>query len=187
MVHLATASIQVIWYFVAAVWLILAFRTKRTIARSGGMARLAVLTVLAAIVLIRPLAHSSLHQPIWAPSPVQSLLALVLVVVGAVFALWARFTIGANWSGTVTLKADHQLIQSGPYHFVRHPIYSGLFLMAFASALQFDEPYGFLLLIVLITLLIPKIILEEKLMTQSFPDQYPAYRQRVKAIIPFVL
>ena len=116
-----------------------------------------------------------------------SLVALVLVVVGAAFAIWARVTIGANWSGTVTLKEDHELMQRGPYHVVRHPIYSGLSLMGLATTLVVDEAYGFLILGVAIAVFIPKIMLEEKLMTENFPDQYPQYRQRVKAIIPFIL
>ncbi len=179
--------IQAVWYVVAAVWLILAFRTKRTVRRSGGMARLAVLVVAVVIVLSRPLANSSLHDRIWGPSPVLSLVALIGVAAGASFAIWARVTLGANWSGVVTLKEDHELIQRGPYRLVRHPIYSGLLLMGLATTLQFDEPYGFIILGVAIAVFIPKMMLEEKLMTENFPDQYPRYRERVKAIIPFVV
>lgn len=186
MERFANDFIQGVWYVVAAVWLILAFRTKRAVRRSGGVARLAVVVVIVVIVFIRPLANSSLRDQIWGPSPVLSLVALVLVVVGAAFAIWARVTIGANWSGTVTLKEDHELMQRGPYHVVRHPIYSGLLLMGLATTLQFDEAYGCLLLGIAIAVFIPKIMLEEKLMTENFPDQYPQYRQRVKAIIPFI-
>jgi protein-S-isoprenylcysteine O-methyltransferase len=78
-------------------------------------------------------------------------------------------------------------MQSGPYHVVRHPIYSGLQLMGLASVLQYDEPYGFLMMVVVVAMFIPKILLEEKLMTEHFPDEYPQYRRRVKAIIPFIL
>jgi protein-S-isoprenylcysteine O-methyltransferase Ste14 len=187
MICFANDFIPEAWFVVLAVWVILAFRTKRTVERSGGMARLAVIAVLLALVLTRPLANSSLHDQIWAPSRVLSLVAVVLLVIGALFAIWARVTIGANWSGTVTFKQDHQLMQSGPYHVVRHPIYSGLQLMGLASVLQYDEPYGFLMMVVVVAMFIPKILLEEKLMTEHFPDEYPQYRRRVKAIIPFIL
>jgi protein-S-isoprenylcysteine O-methyltransferase Ste14 len=123
----------------------------------------------------------------WGPSSVLSFVAVVLVAIGALFAIWARITIGANWSGTVTFKQDHELMQNGPYNVVRHPIYSGLLLMGLASALANDEPYGFLLVAVVVAVFIPKIVIEEKLMTEHFPAEYPQYRQRVKAIIPFIL
>jgi protein-S-isoprenylcysteine O-methyltransferase Ste14 len=187
MVKVAGDLIEVAWAVIVVVWVVMAFRTKRTVARSGGVARLAVLYVIAVIVLTRPLAHTSLHHHIWKPSAAVSMVALVLIVAGAVFALWARLTIGTNWSGVVTLKQDHELMQSGPYHVVRHPIYTGLLTMGVASALQYDEPFSFILLAVVIVMLAFKIRLEEKLMTESFPDQYPQYRQRVKAIVPYIL
>jgi protein-S-isoprenylcysteine O-methyltransferase len=70
---------------------------------------------------------------------------------------------------------------------VRHPIYTGLLTMGLGSSLQYDEVYGFLLLVLAIVMLAFKIRLEERLMIENFPDQYPQYRQRVKAIVPFVL
>jgi protein-S-isoprenylcysteine O-methyltransferase Ste14 len=185
-VNFATTLIEVIWFLWAALWLVLAFRTKRTVARSGGLSRLAVVWVVVVIAVNGPLAHTSLHHRIWAVSPAVSLVASLLMVAGTAFTIWARFTIGANWSGTVTLKEHHELMQRGPYGLARHPIYTGLLLMGVASALQYGEPFGFLELVVIIGLFIYKIHLEEKLMTENFPDQYPQYRQRVKAIIPFI-
>jgi protein-S-isoprenylcysteine O-methyltransferase Ste14 len=130
---------------------------------------------------------ASTDHHIWRPSPVESSIALALVVAGAAFALWARFTIGTNWSGVVTLKQDHELMQSGPYHVVRHPIYTGLLTMGLGSSLQYDEVYGFLFLVLAAVMLAFKMRLEERLMMENFPDQYPQYRQHVKAIVPFVL
>jgi protein-S-isoprenylcysteine O-methyltransferase Ste14 len=187
MVRVTGDLTQWIWYAVAVVWLVLAFRTKRTLVRSGGIARLAIVAVVLAIVVSRPLTGTSLHHHIWRPSPVESSIALALVVAGAAFALWSRFTIGTNWSGVVTLKQDHELMQSGPYHVVRHPIYTGLLTMGLGSSLQYDEVYGFLFLVLAAVMLAFKMRLEERLMMENFPDQYPQYRQHVKAIVPFVL
>jgi protein-S-isoprenylcysteine O-methyltransferase Ste14 len=136
MVTAAGDLIQVAWGVIAVVWVVMAFRTKRTVARSGGVARLAVIYVIAVIVLTRPMEHTSLHHHIWKPSSAVSVVAVILVVAGAAFALWARLTIGRNWSGVVTLKQDHELMQSGPYHFARHPIYTGLLTMGLGSALR---------------------------------------------------
>ncbi|MGC1420544.1 MAG: isoprenylcysteine carboxylmethyltransferase family protein [Acidimicrobiales bacterium] len=187
MVKAADDLIQVAWAVIVVVWVVMAFRTKRTVARSGGVARLAVVYVVAVIVLTRPLEHTSLHHHIWMPSSAVSVVAVILVVAGAIFALWARLTIGRNWSGVVTLKLDHELMQSGPYRFARHPIYTGLLTMGLGSALQYDEPFSFILLAVVIVMLVFKIRLEEKLMTESFPDEYPQYRRRVKAVVPYIL
>jgi protein-S-isoprenylcysteine O-methyltransferase Ste14 len=186
-VHFAAIFVVALWYVIAALWLILAFRTKRTAVRSTGVTRLLLLVPLAAIILDRPLQHTSLHHRIWAASPAISVVAVLLDLAGFAFAIWARLTIGTNWSGVVTIKENHELIQRGPYHFARHPIYTGLFAMGVAASLQFAEMYGFVLLTIVVAVYIPKVRLEEKLMTEKFPDQYPSYRQRVKAIIPFVL
>jgi protein-S-isoprenylcysteine O-methyltransferase Ste14 len=151
------------------------------------MGRLAVIVVVGVLVLARPLSSSSLHHKIWTLSSTCSAVALAFVILGAGFAVWARVTIGTNWSGVVTVKEDHELIQRGPYHLARHPIYSGLLTMGLASVVAYDEVYGFAILAVAIVAFIPKMMLEEKLMTEQFPDQYPQYRKHVKAIIPFVL
>lgn len=187
MQQFADDAIRVTWYVVGALWLILAFRTKRTVRTSGGMGRIAVIVVVAVLVLARPLSNSSLHNKIWSPSSTWSAGALAVVILGAAFAVWARVTIGANWSGVVTVKEDHELIQRGPYHLVRHPIYSGLLLMGLASAVAYDEVYGFAILAIAIVAFVPKMMLEEKLMTEKFPDKYPQYRKRVKAIIPYIV
>jgi protein-S-isoprenylcysteine O-methyltransferase Ste14 len=187
MVNFATGLIEVIWGIWAAIWLILAFRTKRTIARSGGWGRLWVAWAVLYVIASRLMVHSSLHDRVWAPSPAISIVASVLMVAGAAFTIWARFTIGANWSGMVTLKENHELIQRGPYHLARHPIYTGLLFMGIASVLQYAEPIGFIEMAIVILLFIPKIRLEEKLMTENFPDQYSQYRRQVKAIIPFIV
>jgi protein-S-isoprenylcysteine O-methyltransferase Ste14 len=187
MVHVAGLLIGWTWGVLAVLWLVLAFHTKRTVARSGGVGRLLIVGVVLALIAGRSLRHAAAPHPVWAPSPVVSSVALSAVVIGAAFAIWARLTIGTNWSGAVTLKENHELMQRGPYHLVRHPIYTGLLLMGVATAINYDEWYGFVIMGVVIVLFFFKIRLEERLMTENFPDQYPQYRQRVKAIIPFIL
>lgn len=116
-----------------------------------------------------------------------ALVAAVLCVAGLLFCLWARATIGRNWSGIVTLKEDHELVVRGPYALVRHPIYTGLLAMFAATALVHGHLAGILgTLLVFVSFWI-KLRDEERLMLEKFPDQYPAYRQRVKRIIPWVL
>jgi protein-S-isoprenylcysteine O-methyltransferase Ste14 len=182
-----TVLIQWVWVIVTLTWVVLAFRTKRTVARSGGYWRVVLVLGVFAVATSNLLTGESWRRHLWRVDSALSVTATILVVLGAAFAIWARLTIGTNWSGIVTLKENHELVVTGPYRFARHPIYTGLFTMGIGTALMYAEPYGFLLLVVAIVVFTFKIREEERLMTQNFPDQYPQYRRRVKAIIPFLL
>ena len=103
------------------------------------------------------------------------------------FVLWARATLGRNWSGTVTLKENHEPIVRGPYRLVRHPIYTGLLAMLMATAIQQAHIAGMIGLILVFVSFWIKLSDEEELMRKQFPNQYAAYQQRVKRIIPFVI
>ena len=114
-------------------------------------------------------------------------MAGILCIAGLLFCFWARAALGRNWSGTVTLKEGHELIQRGPYRLVRHPIYTGLLAMFLATAIAYGRLGGFVGVLIAFASFWIKLIGEEKLMLQQFPDQYAAYQERVKRIIPFVL
>jgi protein-S-isoprenylcysteine O-methyltransferase Ste14 len=119
--------------------------------------------------------------------PGVGVLADVVVFLGLLVALWARAVLGRNWSGRVTFKQDHELIQRGPYRWVRHPIYSGLLLMVSGTALGINRANVFLGLVICAGAIWVKIRQEEALMTRHFPEAYPQYKARTKALIPFVL
>ena len=101
--------------------------------------------------------------------------------------LSARALLGRNWSGTVTLKENHELIVRGPYRLVRHPIYAGLMAMMIATALQQGHVAGLLGVVLVFVSFWIKSSYEEEVMLKQFPEQYADYRQRVKRIIPFLL
>jgi protein-S-isoprenylcysteine O-methyltransferase Ste14 len=111
---------------------------------------------------------------------------LLLVVLGLAFAVWARIHLGRNWSGAVTVKDDHELIRTGPYGLVRHPIYSGLLLAVLGTAIAFGEWRSLLALGFLTIAFLFKLHREERFMSESFPDDYPRYRAEVPALIPFI-
>jgi protein-S-isoprenylcysteine O-methyltransferase Ste14 len=113
--------------------------------------------------------------------------AAILCICGVGFCFWARAILGRNWSGSVTLKENHELIVRGPYRLVRHPIYTGLLSMVIATAIQQGHIGGIIGLILISVSLWIKSSHEEEVMRKQFPDQYPAYRERVKRIIPFIL
>jgi protein-S-isoprenylcysteine O-methyltransferase Ste14 len=92
-----------------------------------------------------------------------------------------------NWSSSVTLKQGHELIQSGPYRYARHLIYTGLVLMCLATALASEELHCRLGCVFLFAGFWIKLSQEDSLLLRHFPNDYPYYRARVKALIPFVL
>lgn len=112
---------------------------------------------------------------------------VVLCVAGLVFCVWARFTLGRNWSGVVTFKAGHELITSGPYAFVRHPIYTGMLTMVVGTVIVQGHLAGIIAIPLIFVSFWIKLRYEEKIMSEKFPDDYAAYQRRVKRLIPFVL
>ena len=112
--------------------------------------------------------------------------ALLLTVLGCGFAIWARVTLGANWSGRVTVKEGHELVTRGPYRIARHPIYTGILLALVGTALAVGEWRGIVAIVVIAMAFVLKISQEERMMMQTFPAAYPEYRQRVKALVPGV-
>ena len=122
-----------------------------------------------------------------AATPLAMMLGVALVAAGLAFTVWARVHLGRNWSATVTLKDDHELIRSGPYRLVRHPIYTGI-LVAFAgSALVRGEWRAALAVVIVLAALWRKLRLEERWLEETFGEAYARYRAEVAALIPFVL
>jgi protein-S-isoprenylcysteine O-methyltransferase Ste14 len=117
----------------ALVWVLMAFRTKRTLSHQRSWLRVWLVVVIAGVLILPRFQGSGTQSPLWERSTPLGLLALLMVAGGAAFGVWARLTIGMNWSGNVTFKEGHELIQSGPYRYVRHPIYSALLLMGLGS------------------------------------------------------
>lgn len=127
-----------------------------------------------------------LDLPITPFTPVTFWVGPFICVAGLFVAIWARRTLAGNWSGNVTLKEDHQLIRTGPYRYVRHPIYTGILLMCIAPPIQFGWLHYWLGFAVICVGVWVKLRQEEGVMRQHFPE-YADYRKQVKAIVPFVV
>ena len=111
----------------------------------------------------------------------------MLTVAGMLFSVWARLTLGRNWSGTVTIKQDHELIQRGPYRIVRHPIYTGMLLAMLGTAFIYGIARCFLGVPIVGLGFWLKVQIEEQFMVRQFGEQYVRYRQEVRALIPYIL
>jgi protein-S-isoprenylcysteine O-methyltransferase Ste14 len=179
--------IECCWVAWLALWVVLAFFAKRTVYRPGGAWSWTSGIAIAVFLVLRRASGASWDRHVTATPVALQFIAVVLVVVGLAFCVWARVTIGANWSGSVVLKDNHELIQSGPYALVRHPIYTGMLTMALGTALDFLAAFSFAAFGILLVAFVVKSRREEQLMAETFPEQYSAYRARVKALIPFVV
>jgi protein-S-isoprenylcysteine O-methyltransferase Ste14 len=124
----------------------------------------------------------------WLPNtPYTFFVGVAILVAGCIFAIWARHYLGANWSGTVTVKREHELILNGPYAFARHPIYTGFIMGIAGSAIALGELGGVLAVFIFTIAYLRKIGIEEKWLIAQFGQTYEDYRKDVKALIPFVL
>src|SRR5215831_14433388 len=121
--------IRACWIIFVAVWIIAAVSTKRAVYRESRAQRLTYsLFLFVGCYLV--FASRRWGSPFGLPSNAfVAWTAAGLCCWGLVFSIWARLTLGRNWSGTVTLKEEHELVERGPYRFVRHPIYTGLLAM----------------------------------------------------------
>jgi len=112
---------------------------------------------------------------------------VVFAVSGLIVAMVARRTLAGNWSRAVAFKKDHELITTGLYHYVRHPIYTGILLMVLGSALSVGTPSAGIGFVVIVLGLWFKLRAEEELLAKHFPKDYPAYKNRTKALIPYIV
>jgi protein-S-isoprenylcysteine O-methyltransferase Ste14 len=183
-------SIPYLWLGLWLVWLVGALTVKRSVQRQSLGSRLVQNPpIIAGFVLLfaRDRWPPSLHQRILPQSAAVEWLGWALTAVGLGFAIWARLCIGSNWSGNVTIKEHHELIQGGPYRIVRHPIYTGFLLAFLGTAIVYGEVHGFIGFLLALLGFGLKLRLEEAFMIQQFGNIYLDYKRRVKAVVPFVV
>src|SRR5215469_4438569 len=135
------------WYVFGVVWLIYALRVKRTKAAETSVDRFATMAVVVVAFILLFKESAGIGPLGRRVVPAQEWIAWIGVVVtcfGIALAVWSRVCLGQYWSARVTLKHDHQLIRSGPYQYVRHPIYTGMLVGAIGRAVTVGEWRGVL-------------------------------------------
>lgn len=176
-----------LWWAFLILWLLFAFRRKQTQQRESAGSRLsyAVPTLLAFYLLLASrVPYEWLNRVVVPVKPGMQSLGAALTFGGIAFAVWARFYIGENWSGSVTVKVGHELIRTGPYAWVRHPIYSGLLLATLGTGLVRAEVRGLLAVPILWFGFWLKSRIEERFMLMTFGDTYAEYSRSTGALIP---
>lgn len=178
-----------IWLAWASVWVVSAFSTKKTARREPLGPRLVyiLIGVIGGILIAsRGLPWSrAMNLRFWPQSALAYWIGLAVLLAGVAFAIWARVHLGRNWSGTVTVKEDHELIRSGPYAHVRHPIYTGLITALIGTAICSGTLRAALGVAIITAALVIKSRTEERFMRETFPGQYQNYSDEVPALVPF--
>lgn len=177
------------WIAWFATWLLLARWSNRTAQRQRMGDRLAYLVILlvgSALVIAGPSPDSWLGHQLLPPSLALAWGGYALTLGGLLFTVWARLTLGRMWSGGVTLKEEHRIVDQGPYALARHPIYTGLTFALLGSALGRGTVAGAIGVTLATASFIIKFRQEERLLEGHFGPAYAEYRGRVKGLIPFV-
>jgi protein-S-isoprenylcysteine O-methyltransferase Ste14 len=177
------------WLVLIAYWMLLGGRAKRSV---GGQwrwpweigVRLAIFILV--LFAVRVLGVHRIRHYAVNTNMIASFVGAALCACGVSFAVWARVSLGRNWGMPMAEKADPELVTAGPYAYVRHPIYMGILLAIFSSAIGQSVLWAIPLFIAG-PYFVYSARREERQMAEQFPLQYPQYKKRTRMLIPFIL
>jgi protein-S-isoprenylcysteine O-methyltransferase Ste14 len=183
------AFFPVVWAVFLIYWQIKAARTKTAQRIEPVVSRvLRAVTLLSAVILVSttriPLPW--LYFQLWPAGLLPFWLGAAVTVAGLLFAVWARVHLGRNWSSAVTIKQDHELITTGPYAVVRHPIYTGILGGFLGTAIALSEVRGFVALALVFVGFWLKLRMEEQWMRSQFGETYTIYAHQTAALVPYL-
>jgi protein-S-isoprenylcysteine O-methyltransferase Ste14 len=185
-------ALRITWLVLGVYWLWSARFVKGTALQEPWSVRFAAywLPIIVAVLLLGPgrwFGHSLLRDQFVPHTTCVYSFGLALALLGATLAIYSRALLGRNWSATVELKQEHELITRGPYSRIRHPIYTGLLLLLLGNAVMVGDWRGLLAVAVIFASFWRKLRLEEKWLANHFGEAYRAYQRQTKALIPAVL
>jgi len=179
--------IALLWLIAVAYWVISARGNKPTVYRVNPVWRTLAGVGIVGLFVLFDAFPEYFHHHVYVPTQACSAAGITLCASGLALAIWARHTLGRNWSGTPTIKEGHELVENGPYRLVRHPIYTGILLAVAGTGAGSGQVKHLFIFGAALALLWAKLKIEESLMLRQFPQAYPAYMRRTKALIPFVV
>ena len=178
------------WAAFILYWLISAATSKRNLSRTFGWAgivwRLAFMVTVIILVRLQVVTPKLMESVALAQNPLWAPVGAALCVIGVALAIWARVYLGRNWGMPMSIKENPELVVSGPYVWIRNPIYTGMLLAMLGSALAVSLLW-LAIFVISAVYFIYSAKQEEKIMLREFPDTYPAYKARTKMLIPFIL
>lgn len=177
------------WIFFLVYWLVSAARTKKILEQQSYGSTLAhrIPVGLGWWLLIFRRFPSPLNMQVVPHTNLSLAIGTVVCLGGLFITIWARRTLAGNWSSNVTFKQEHELVRTGPYRFVRHPIYTGLLVMCIGTSIAAGPLHCWLGTLVMAIGFWIKLSQEERLLARHFPEEYPLYRKQVKALVPWVI
>jgi protein-S-isoprenylcysteine O-methyltransferase Ste14 len=184
---LTVADIQIgfwLFWFVSAIRFRSAYKRKQS---NRFLLPVLPLLVLIGIFLSEELSSDLVQWRVIPDGIAPGLLGIIITIIGLGFAVWARIHLGRNWSSRPGIKVDHKLIRSGPYQFVRNPIYTGILVGYAGTAIVIGELWAFLLILLIMAVFLMKIREEEKFLLEEFGESYAQYSKEVRALIPYIL
>jgi protein-S-isoprenylcysteine O-methyltransferase Ste14 len=172
-------------------WLVYAIRTRTKTERrtSPGYQSGFLVLIIAALAIL--LSHQNGEGLLFIRFVPDTLLTgtagVLLVICGLLFAVWARVHLGKFWSMAPAIRVDHQLIRTGPYRYVRNPIYTGILVGVIGTAVVAGIWIAIIAAVIMLAGFLLKIHAEEKILMEQFGDEYVRYKQEVKSLIPWVI
>ena len=164
-------------------WLVAAFSMKR--GRVAWSRELPARTVIAVVVVV--LIRLGAFRDDGVTSNVgRAGVGLVVFAAGLSFAVWARLHIGRNWGTPMSQKNEPELVTSGPYRLVRHPIYTGLLIAGIGTAIGLSWT-GLIVVALAGSYFIFSAVVEERHLTEQFAETYESYKRSTKMLVPFVI
>ncbi len=179
----------VVWIAFFIYWQIKAANTKTTQRLEPAASRiLRVFIQLIAIVLlsIHRIPLPWLYLQLWPVGLLPFWLGAAVTIAGLLFAVWARVHLGRNWSRSVTIKQDHELINTGPYAVVRHPIYTGILTGLLGTAIALSQVRGIIAFALFFIAFWIKLRMEEEWMRSQFGEAYATYARETAALVPYL-
>ena len=179
--------INALWILFGLYWLVSALKRKKTKRRETWAQRLiyTLPLVAAAELLVRPEArYGWLGAHFVRANPTVEWSGVLLTAAGVAIAFWARWHLGANWSGVVTLKEGHELIRTGPYRNIRHPIYTGILLALFGTVVATGEVRGLLAVAIAWLSFYWKARREASFLSLEFGEKFAAHATLTGMFLP---
>ncbi|MFD2058574.1 methyltransferase family protein [Mesorhizobium calcicola] len=180
-------AIALLWLIWLVSWLAAALWADPAQKRAGFQAEAPyrVMMVLGTMLLFIPPHDYVGWLRLWAPNLAEAWICVALIASGLAFCWWARLHLGRLWSGTVTAKAEHRVVDTGPYGFVRHPIYTGLLLAILATMAAKGTVWGVVGAVLLTIGIVMKARLEERFLRRELGTAYDDYARRIPMLVPF--
>ena len=189
MVWFYEALFPALWIVFLVYWQIKAANTKTTQRLEPARSRIVRVLVFGTVITLLSTNWIPVHWlyvPLWSTGLWPFWTGAAVTVAGLLFAVWAREHLGRNWSRSVTIKKGHELIKTGPYAVVRHPIYTGILAGFAGSAIALSQVRGVIAVALIFLVLWAKFRMEEQWMRAEFPETYAAYAHQTAALVPYI-